>query len=119
MVKNRSDVTVGELVRCAREKQDLSIAKLAAMAEVDPRWLSRFERGMYRNPDPGHMYQLADALDLEPITLLSAADYVDGLPNFEPYLRSKYGLPPSAIEQLQAHFELIVEKFGTDIGEDK
>lgn len=115
-MKERSNMTAGELVREARERHDLSIAKLAALADVDPRWLSRFEQGVYRNPDPRHMHRLAEALDLEPIALLAAADYVEGLPGFGPYLRTKFDLPPEAISQLEAHFDLIADKYEAERG---
>jgi transcriptional regulator with XRE-family HTH domain len=116
MMKEESNKTAGELVREARERHDLSIAKLAALADVDPRWLSRFEQGRYRNPDPRHMQRLAEALDLEPIALLTAADYVEGLPGFGPYLRTKYELPAEAVAQLEAHFELIADKYDAERG---
>ena len=109
-MKNDYSRTAGELVRDARERHVLSIAKLAAKANVDPRWLSRFEQGIYRNPDPRLMHRLAEALDLEPMTLLTAADYAD-LPSFAPYLRSKYDMPPEAIDQLQAHLRLLEEHY--------
>jgi len=110
-MSDETTTTAGEMVREARERRELSIAKLAAMADVDPRWLSRFEQGVYRNPDPRHMHRLAEGLDLEPIALLAAAEYVEGLPGFGPYMRTKYDLPPEAIAQLEAHFELIAEKY--------
>ncbi len=109
-------MTAGEMVREARQRKELSIARVAGLADVDPRWLSRFEQGVYRNPDPRHMHRLAEVLDLEPIALLTAADYVEGLPGFGPYLRTKYELPPEAIAQLEAHFDLISERYDSKKG---
>lgn len=41
------------------------------------------------------------------------AGYSDGrgLPGFAPYLRAKFDLPDDAIAQLEAHFQLINEKY--------
>lgn len=100
---------VGTMVREAREAQELSIAKLAEAADVDPRWLSRLEHGVYRNPDPRLLDRLAKVVGLETLALFEAADYTE-LPGFAPYLRTKYDLGPEEIAQLAAHFELLVER---------
>jgi hypothetical protein len=36
------------------------------------------------------------------------------LPGFAPYLRAKYDLPPEAISQLEAHFELLNQKYHSE-----
>jgi len=113
---DETNMRAGDMVREARERRGLSIAKLAELAEVDPRWLSRFEQGVYRNPDPRLMHRLAGVLDLETIDLFTAAEFVEGLPGFGPYLRTKYDLPPEAIAQLEAHFELLAEKYDQEGG---
>jgi transcriptional regulator with XRE-family HTH domain len=87
---------------------------LARAARVDSTWLSRVEHGVYVNPDPKNLHRLANALEVETMDLFQAADYSDGLPGFAPYLRSKYELPPEAIEQLTAHFELLTEKYAME-----
>jgi transcriptional regulator with XRE-family HTH domain len=102
---------VGQLIREQREANGLSVRGLAAAAQVDSTWLSRVEHGIYVNPDPRNLHRLAKVLDMETIDLFTAADYTDGLPGFAPYLRSKYDLPPEAIDQLAAHFDLLAEKY--------
>lgn len=103
--------SVGEIIREQRLTKDLSIAKASHAARVDPRWWSRLERGHYQNPDPKSLNRVAKALGLEPTELFVAANFSDGLPSFVPYLRSRYDLPPEAIRQLQAHFELLEQKY--------
>jgi len=109
---------VGEIIRRNREAQSLSVRGLAAAAGVDASWLSKVEHGIYENPNPRYLHQLAQVLGIETETLFLAANYSDGLPSFVPYFRTKYALPPEAIEQLQAHFELLADKHDRDTGEE-
>jgi hypothetical protein len=59
------------------------------------------------------LWRVARVLDIETADLFLEAGYGDahGLPGFVPYLRAKYDLPTQAVEQLEAHFELINEKY--------
>jgi transcriptional regulator with XRE-family HTH domain len=104
---------LGDYVKKARQERGLSVRGLAAQAKVDFSWLSRVERGVYAAPDPRSLYRLAQALDIETANLFLEAGYGDGrgLPGLVPYLRAKYDLPAEAIDQLEAHFELINEKY--------
>jgi transcriptional regulator with XRE-family HTH domain len=105
--------TLGNYVRRLRKQHGFGIRQLAAAAKVDSSWLSKLERDTYDSPDPRSLYRVARALDLETADLYLAAGYGDGsrLPGFAGYLRAKYQLPDDAVEQLQAHFDLINEKY--------
>jgi transcriptional regulator with XRE-family HTH domain len=107
---------VGRYLKQHREAKGLSLRGLAATAKVDAAWLSKVERGIYASPGPRELWRLAQALDVEPADLYLEAGYGDahGLPGFTPYLRSKYDLPDEALAQLQAHFDLINERYGRD-----
>lgn len=112
---------LGQYVRQVRESQGLSVRGLAAAAEVDATWLSRLEHGTYSSPDPRSLWRLSRALGIEVADLYLAAGYRDGrgLPGFDIYLRSKYDhLPEDAIAQLEAHFDLINEKYHQPKGQD-
>jgi transcriptional regulator with XRE-family HTH domain len=116
-LKSSTDVQMAELgehVRELREAKGLSVRGLAAQANVDATWLSRIERGIYSSPDPRSLWRLAQALGVEVEELYEDAGYTGGLPAFSPYLRAKYDLPQEAIDQLEAHFELINEKYQQD-----
>jgi transcriptional regulator with XRE-family HTH domain len=104
---------LGDYVKHERERQGLSLRRLAVAAGVDASWLMRLERGEYSSPDPRHLREVARALEVEAADLYALAGYKggEGLPAFAPYLRAKYDLPPEAIEQLAAHFELISDKY--------
>jgi transcriptional regulator with XRE-family HTH domain len=108
--------SVGEMIRDRRIALALSIGRAAAAAEVDPRWLSRLERGMYQNPDARSLNRIAKVLDLETSDLFVAAHFSDGLPSLVPYLRSRYDLPPEAVRQLKAHFDLLEQKYAGESG---
>jgi transcriptional regulator with XRE-family HTH domain len=100
-----------------RQGAGLGVRRLAAKANVDATWLSRLERGDYGSPDARSLWRLARALDIEVAALYSVAGYGDGLPSFAPYLRAKYDLPEEAITQLEAHFELINERYAAEKGD--
>ncbi len=104
---------LGEHVRHLRETQGLSVRGLAAQAKVDATWLSRLEHGVYASPDPRYLWRLAQALGIDVEDLYLDAGYGDGrgLPGFAPYLRAKYDFPQEAIAQLEAHFQLVNEKY--------
>jgi transcriptional regulator with XRE-family HTH domain len=108
---------LGEHVRALREAKNLSVRGLAAQAGVDATWVSRIERGVYSSPDPRYLLRLAQALEVEVEELYEDAGFTGGLPAFSPYLRAKYDLPQEAIDQLEAHFELINEKFQASKGD--
>ena len=109
---------VGQYIKRQRQERGLSVRDLAAVAQVDASWLSKVERGIYAKPDPRLLNRLAQALDVETADLYLEAGYGDprGLPGFTPYLRAKYDLPDEALEQLQAHFDLINDHYGNKDG---
>ena len=109
---------LGELVHRARTRAGRSVRGVAAEAGVDATWLSRLERGGYASPDPRGLTRVARVLDLAPADLYLAAGYSDGrgLPGFAPYLRARYALPDAAIAALQAHFDLLNDKYVAEEG---
>ncbi len=115
-IQHEQTIRLGEHVRRLRESKGLSVRGLAAQAKVDATWLSRIERDVYTKPDPRYLWRLAQALDIDVEELYVDAGYSSGLPGFAPYLRAKYDLPEEAIDQLEAHFQLINEKYQQEKG---
>ena len=109
---------LGDYIRRLRRSADLPLRSVATAAEVDFAWLSRLERGHYQSPDPWALYRLARALHVEVADLYRAAGYPNGrvLPAFAPYLRAKFKLPEEAIVQLEAHFQLLNDKYRAEKG---
>ena len=109
-------VQLGAYVRSRRSAAGLGVRALARAADVNPTWVSRLEHGEYDRPDPRLLARLADVLGLDLADLYLGAGYRsgEGLPGFTPYLRAKYDLPPEAVDQLAAHFELINERYARE-----
>jgi transcriptional regulator with XRE-family HTH domain len=104
---------LGEHIKHLRSAQGLGLREAARRAQVDPTWLSRLEQGIYGSPDPRAIGKVARALevDVEELYVVAGLSTGRGLPSFTPYLRAKYDLPPDAVAQLEAHFELLNEKY--------
>lgn len=105
----------GHLIRAAREAAGLSLRDVAAEADVSKSMLGKLEQDEIQSPNPRLLEALAPTLGIELIDLYSAAGYVPakGLPNFSPYLRSKYrDLPPEARTEIEASFTEIASRYG-------
>jgi len=111
--ERHSTTELGDVVRRHRTQRNLPLRALAATAGVDPTWIMRLERGDYSSPDPRSLAAVARALEIDVADLYLAAGYDSGreLPGFEPYLRSKYDLPPDAVAELRTHFDAINEAY--------
>lgn len=114
MEMRKDSQELGQYVNRARVAAGLGLRELARAAGVDPTWIMRLERGEYAEPNPRLLGALARALEVDVTDLYLAAGYREpsGLPGLSPYLRAKYDyLPPEAVDQLTAHFDLINEKY--------
>jgi transcriptional regulator with XRE-family HTH domain len=107
---------LGAHIRKLRQRRGQSLREVADAAHVDFSWLAKLERGQYRSSDPRRLVKLARVLevDSEELFIVAGIPSGQGLPGFAPYLRAKYGLPLDAVEQLEAHFELLSEKYRTE-----
>lgn len=104
---------LGQYIHTSRTAKGLGLREAARRAGVDATWLSRLEQGVYTSPDPRHLMKVARALDIDVEDLYSIAGLTSGsgLPGLAPYLRAKYDLPDDAVAQLEAHFDLLNEKY--------
>jgi len=110
---NEASARLGAYVQRQRLERAMSVRGLAARAKVDFSWLSRLERGRIGSPDARSVWRVARALEVEVADMYLEAGFGDahGLPGFGPYLRAKYHLPQEAVDQLEAHFALINDKY--------
>jgi len=104
---------LGEHIKRLRLNQGLGLREAGRRAQVDHSWWGRLEEGQYVSPDPRLIGKVARALGVDIEELWVAAGLATGrrLPSFRPYLRARYDLPPEAIAQLEAHFELLSDKY--------
>ena len=95
---------LGALVQRARNKKGLSRFALAELTGFDESWLIRLEQGRYASPSPGHLAQLAETLDIDPVAIdrVSHDHLADSLPSTRTYLRSKEKLSPEALDEVEA-----------------
>jgi len=118
---------LGTLLKQKREELGLSTRQLGAKASVDDVTILRFEKGAYAAPAPDKLARLAEALGLSLADVYAMADYAvpADLPNFKPYLRTKYrGLPTAEVERIEAYATRLARKHGVKLdgpadGEDE
>lgn len=99
--------TIGERIKQAREAKGLSIRQLAKEVGISFSLIAKLEAGdRGKQPTGQTLMKLSRALDIELEDLYALAGYAapDGLPEFGPYLRAKYGLSTKAIEELEQAF---------------
>lgn len=96
---------LGAYIRRHRKAAGLSGYRLEATSGVPRSQILRIERGDIR-PGPETLDRLADALSVAVEDLYALAGYTagDGLPGFETYLRTKYGLSKPAIAEAEDFF---------------
>jgi transcriptional regulator with XRE-family HTH domain len=105
---------LGEFVRTRRQSLELSLSKAGELADVDRTYWRRLEDGEYQDPSPRVLARVAEVLDVRPTDLFVLAGFPIGgeLPGFGPYLRSKFHLPPEAIDQLESYFAFMRAQYG-------
>lgn len=115
----RPDSTLGDYIRRRRTAKGWTLDEAEAESNVDRTYWSKLELGVFKQPDPRNLARIADALDapLEDIYALAGYTPAERLPGLKPYLRSKYHLPPEAIEQLESYFTFLRNQYGIPKGE--
>ena len=119
--------SLGDLLRQKREALGLSTRQLGDIAGLDGTTVLRFEEGAFAAPRPDKLARVAEALGLSLADVYAMADYAvpADLPNFRPYLRTKYRTMPSEdLEKIEAYAERLARKHGIDLagpepGEDE
>lgn len=109
---------LGAFIARHRQERGLTQEALGGAAGVSDTTILRLERGEFGRPDPDKLTRIAGALDVEAEDLFALARYRagDGLPDFGPYLRAKFGedLPPPARKELEDYFERLRAEHGED-----
>jgi len=110
--------TVGTKLKALREKAGMSLGQLAEASGVNKVTILRLERDEFTRPNADKLIPLAAALGVDPAELLGAAGYApkEALPNFKPYLRTKYGgvLPPDMLRELNDLFDQMTAEYGAE-----
>src|SRR5436305_10480795 len=108
---------LGNRLSARREELGLSVRDVERLAGVDDATVARIENGVIADPRPATVRAICEALDLVVADIYPVADYPGSLPNFRPYLRTKYrSLPAEAVEQLDRIFQRLAARHGLDPG---
>jgi len=107
----------GAYLRERRTNRGMSAFDLAVLVDIHDSTISRLEQGKIAQPAPDKLVRIADALDIVAADLLTLAGYseMNELPTLPIYLRTKYDLPPEALEQVQRFATKIAHKHGIDL----
>lgn len=111
---DRNKQTIGEFIQARREAHGISRPEAASQADIDPSYWRRIEAGERKEPNPQVLRRIADVIDcpVEDLYALVGYEPASQLPSFQPYLRSKYHLPPEAIDQLEGYFAFLRSQYG-------
>ena len=105
-----------------RADSGLTTRQVMDKSGVDHSLLSKIERGQIGQPSQDILRRLAELYEADIAELYTLAGYkvFRRLPNYDPYLRSKYNLPAEAIDELKQHFDYIKQKYeqGQDQDQD-
>jgi|SRR5690242_19257947 transcriptional regulator with XRE-family HTH domain len=108
-----TDMTLGAMIRQARERAGLSLRHVEAITGVSRPTLNRLEHDQIDHPTPDLLHRLAEALELDSDDLFAHVGYRSGdkLPSIAPYLRARYHLPPRAVAEASAALRDILNKY--------
>lgn len=73
----KNQPSFGEHLKNLRQKNNLTLNRLAVLAGMSPSYLSRIERGERSVPNAGILKKIAPHLGLTPEELMRAAGYLD------------------------------------------
>ena len=94
--------TLGEYLRAARKKANLSIRQLGNLSGVSHGYLVKLELGQMDNPSAEHLARLAEVLEVDVSELLAfiGIEPSTTLPPPRVYFRRKYGLSDTDAKEL-------------------
>lgn len=112
----KKNAPLGEFIKSRRLSRGMSRSGVATATGLDYSYIGKLESGEYRMPSPEALRLIAGAIGCKPNDLYVLAGYKIGgeLPGFGSYLRSKYNMPPEAIDQLEVFFAFLRAQYGID-----
>jgi transcriptional regulator with XRE-family HTH domain len=107
--------TLGEYLRTERERAGLSQRQLASRVGIHNSYLARLENGETANPAADVLQRIADVLEISSTDLLAfiGVKPPEGLPELAPYLRAKYRMSDTAIQEMAEHMRRLAENQDT------
>jgi transcriptional regulator with XRE-family HTH domain len=104
---------LGAHIRQAREAAGLTLRQLAEVVGTSHSNLVKIENGQRENPPAELLQSIADALEIGATDLLGFVGVTrpKGLPSVAPYLRAKYKLHGTALEEATEQLQRIIDKY--------
>lgn len=106
---NSGAAELGRLLRQRRQQLGWTIEELARRTRVHKSTVHRLENGLFDAPSPMVLQRLARALDTDVEDYFALIGYFTpkGLPNLQPYLRSKYDASEKEAEEIERYFKYL------------
>lgn len=107
---------LGELIRSAREKQNVSLRALESETGVARTWLVYLEAGRSLEPSPDRLARVAETLHIDParIDRVSGRYLARSLPTVRTYFRSKGQATPAELDELEQVIAEVQAKYRQD-----
>jgi transcriptional regulator with XRE-family HTH domain len=112
--RHKCGLTIGRMVREAREAAGLSQAELARRLERNEAYVSRLEQGKFGRPQPEVIVALAENLPIKLSDLCAVTNYPfpSELPSLHAYLRVMHpDWPDNAVDNLADYYEFIRQRY--------
>jgi transcriptional regulator with XRE-family HTH domain len=111
--KPAPQLSLGQVLRQAREAAGLSIRQLEATSGVGRMAIQRLEQDEVEKPAADHLLHLAQALELNEtdLFLLAGLSIPKRTASLDVMLRKEYGLPPEAIAEAKRNIQDIIDKY--------
>lgn len=111
--EDRASETLGEWLKAARERAGFGTYHLSKISGVNRSAIVRLEADEVEEPLPDYLVKLANALELNVADAFIKArlPIPTELPSLEPYLRTKYNLPPEALAEAEKSLAQILARY--------
>jgi transcriptional regulator with XRE-family HTH domain len=111
-------LTLGQVLRQAREAVGLSIRQLEATSGVGRMAIQRLEFDEVEKPSADHLVHLAQALELNEtdLFLLAGVSVPKQIASLDVLLRKEYGLSEAAVTEAKENIRDIIAKY--NLGQD-
>lgn len=111
--RRAAPLTLGQVLRQAREGAGLSIRQLEATSGVGRMAIQRLEFDEVEKPSADHLVHLAQALELNEtdLFLLAGVSVPKQTASLDVLLRTEYGLSEAAVAEAKENIRGIIEKY--------
>ncbi len=109
-------IKLGHYLKALRTDLDMSLRKAASLASISPAHLCKMEKGdVFKSVGIDILIRLANIYGIPLSAILEEAELTreenKNLPELAQYLRSKYGLSPQAIRDIELTKEVVDKKY--------